>query len=241
MIKCLLRCGLIIIILFANVWFYNAYNQVNGKTTIESNFDAMRELPITLNNIQLPVIKDPDWLSNLKKAESTSMNKSITKIINYSVSSKGVIKASVSEFKQQANSTLNDGRGWSRLGVRFQEVANGGSFTLILSEAEQLPVFSIGCSVDYSCNVGDNVIINQDRWLGATTSWNNSGGSLRDYRHMVINHETGHWLGHGHSDCEGSGSMAPVMQQQSISLQGCLFNPWPTSNELWSTKLGIRL
>jgi len=108
-----------------------------------------------------------------------------------------------------------------------------------LSVASELPNFSEGCSSEYSCNVGRYVIINQDRWLGATSSWNNAGGTLRDYRHMVVNHETGHWLGHGHANCGGSGQPAPLMQQQSIDLQGCKFNPWPLDSELTSSRLGI--
>jgi len=126
------------------------------------------------------------------------------------------------------------------MGVSFQEVASGGMFTLVLSEASQLPSFSPGCGTEYSCRAGRYVVINQDRWLGATASWNNAGGSLRDYRHMVVNHETGHWLGHDHVSCPGLGQPAMVMQQQSIDLQGCKFNPWPTEAELWSTQLGIK-
>jgi hypothetical protein len=160
-------------------------------------------------------------------------------IVTYDIATRGTITASLSEFKTQVDQTLNDPRGWSRLGVAFNQVSSGGQFTVVLSEASQIPTFSSDCDTTYSCTVGRYVIINQDRWLNATPSWNSAGGTLRDYRHMVVNHETGHWLGHGHQTCPAAGQAAPVMQQQSIDLQGCTFNPWPLSSELWSTRLGI--
>lgn len=55
---------------------------------------------------------------------------------------------------------------------------------------------------------------------------------LASYRAMVINHETGHWFYLKHTGCPGAGQPAPVMQQQSIALRGCLPNPWPTAREV---------
>ncbi len=80
--------------------------------------------------------------------------------------------------------------------------------------------------------MGRYVIINQDRWQHASPAWNAAHLALRDYRHMVVNHETGHWLGLHHANCPGPGRLAPVMQQQSKGLQGCRFNPFPTIHEL---------
>ena len=54
---------------------------------------------------------------------------------------------------------------------------------------------------------------------------------LLDYRLMLINHELGHRIGHGHRGCSGAGSIAPVMQQQTFGLQGCKANAWPTDSE----------
>lgn len=190
-----------------------------------------------------PLCIAPQYLIATEQIQTLTMppyDRMAARSVTYSVETRGNITADFSEFKKQTNDTLNDTRGWSRLGVVFKEVSDGGDFTLVLSEASQVPSFSPnGCDSTYSCNVGRFVIINQDRWLGATESWNNGGGSIRDYRHMVLNHETGHWLGQGHTNCGGPGQPAAVMQQQSMDLQGCRFNPWPLSSEIYSPKLGL--
>lgn len=216
---------------------------VAPAATISSQITTLQTLPVATASIKSPTFVEPTWLQQQNAAEEAARRQAASvraTVVTYSVITRGAITASLAEFKSQANATLNDSRGWSRMGTSFQEVAEGGMFTLVLSEASQLPTFSSGCSADYSCRAGRHVIINQDRWQGATSSWNQAGGTLRDYRHMVVNHETGHWLGHGHEACGGVGQAAPVMQQQSIDLQGCAFNPWPLASELWSTQLGIR-
>ena len=156
--------------------------------------------------------------------------------VQYHVETRGRITANLGEFRRQANATLNDPRGWRAAGVAFREVPSGGAMTLVLAEASQVPRFSSGCSAEWSCRVGRFVIINQMRWLRASASWWEHGGTLRGYRHMVVNHETGHWLGHGHRGCPARGALAPVMQQQSKSLAGCRHNPWPRADEWWTRR-----
>lgn len=221
-------------------------NSVNAQTSskvnikaISSSLGSLQTLPDAIITVKYPDLKNPAWLEAQLAAERVKIQ--ALRVVVYSVESRGALSADLSFFKSQVNQTLNDSRGWSRLGVNFQEVASGGSFTLVLSESSQLPTFSSICSVDWSCSAGRYVVINQDRWLGASAAWNQAGGSLRDYRHMVVNHETGHWLGHRHLNCGGVGQSAPSMQQQSISLQGCSFNAWPLASELWSTRLGVSL
>jgi hypothetical protein len=154
--------------------------------------------------------------------------------VYYHVETRGRIAASLAEFRRQAQETLNDPRGWRAAGIGFREVPSGGAMTLVLAEASQVPRFSPGCSAEWSCRAGRYVIINQMRWLGASASWWDHGGTLRGYRHMVVNHETGHWLGHGHRGCPARGALAPVMQQQSKGLGGCRHNPWPRADEWWT-------
>lgn len=149
--------------------------------------------------------------------------------VTYSVATRGRITASVAVFRRLAQETFADPRGWRAGGVQFRRVRRGGDFTLVLAAAGTLPSFSSGCSTQWSCRVGRHVVINQTRWTQASPAWNAAGRSLRDYRHMVVNHETGHWLGLGHASC--SGGRAPVMMQQSKGTGGCRFNPWPLERE----------
>jgi hypothetical protein len=156
--------------------------------------------------------------------------------VTYDVITRGRITTSVARFKRQAQETYADARGWRAGGIAFHRVALNGTkrkadFTLVLAAASTLPSFSPGCSTFWSCRVGRFVVINQDRWKFASPAWNRARAGLRDYRHLVINHETGHWLGHGHRGCPARGRPAPVMMQQSKGLDGCRFNPWPTAAE----------
>ena len=151
---------------------------------------------------------------------------------SYSLATRGTITADTRYFAIHVAQTLNDPRGWSLGGsIEFRQVSSGGDFTVYLAEAATVPSFGSPCSSMWSCRVGRSVIINQTRWQTATDSWNGSGGSLDSYRHYVVNHETGHWLGFGHAGCPGPGQAAPVMQQQSKGLNGCRHNVWPVPGE----------
>ena len=151
-----------------------------------------------------------------------------TRTYTYEVRTRGTVYADLATFKRVAAQTMNDRRGWSLGGsIRFREVSSGGSFTLWLASPSSMPSFDPICSPDYSCRVGRNVIINDLRWRTGTSAW----PAVAEYRHYVVNHELGHWLGRGHVSCPASGALAPVMQQQSIGLQGCRSNSWPVASE----------
>ena len=189
-----------------------------------------------------PLIDD-ERAAILSKAEQTateSGNGLIT--YTYCVASKGEV-GDLTEFSDTVFSTLNDPRGWPRAGAVFQENEgadpnadpNACSMTLTLAAADQMTSFSTECSDEYSCRVGNDVIINVDRWNNATEGWLNAGGTVERYRTMVINHEVGHRLGHLDNEltCSAVNQPAPLMQQQSMDLLGCTPNEWPLDEELW--------
>ena len=153
--------------------------------------------------------------------------------IEYEVSRAGTTQASFGEFGRIVDAVLDDPRGWSLSGaVRFRRVSEGGRFTVRLTDPRVVGSYT-GCSSYYSCRVGRYVMINDNRWRFATQSFR--GRPLHHYRQMVINHEVGHALGFGHGTCPGAGLRAPVMQQQSKGLNGCVHNQWP----LWGERRAL--
>ncbi|MCU1353482.1 MAG: hypothetical protein JWM05_2691 [Acidimicrobiales bacterium] len=151
------------------------------------------------------------------------------RVITYSVAVKGHPATDVTVFAEHAARTLGGPAGWAMGGsVEFRRVASGGSFTLVLAEASTLPSFGPPCSVQWSCRSGRYVIINDTRWRDGAPGWSLTPDA---YRHYVVNHELGHWLGQGHLTCPGSGAAAPVMMQQSKRTAPCHNTVWPLDSE----------
>lgn len=148
------------------------------------------------------------------------------------------IDVEVSEFAQHVEATLGDPRSWiAGRNVRFRRVADASNadFTIYLATpatAEKLceagGISTIINGVPYtSCRVGDSVVINLDRFDQGVPNY---GADLSVYRQYVVNHEVGHFVGQNHVGCPGQGRPAPVMQQQTLSLSGCVANAWPYLN-----------
>lgn len=152
-------------------------------------------------------------------------------VISYEVRGRGNVSP-LSDLAAEAAAVYADPRGWNLGGsIRFEPVETGGAFTLWLAADELMTTFGGACDRRWSCRNGRNVVINEDRWLGSSDSWLAAAAPLATYRQMVINHETGHWLGFGHARCPAPGALAAVMQQQSMTLGGCVPNPWPLPSE----------
>jgi len=152
----------------------------------------------------------------------------------YCTATRGVSADEVSDLVGKLAATYADPRGWTDNGrIAFQYAENGCDYTVWLASPANMTSFGAICDSYYNCQVGNNVIVNNDRWLYATEAWNKTSQDLETYRLLIINHETGHRLGFRDNPvCPGVGTPAPVMMQQSISLEGCTFNTWPLASEL---------
>ncbi|HYH75849.1 MAG TPA: DUF3152 domain-containing protein, partial [Candidatus Saccharimonadales bacterium] len=217
-----------------------SWYEQTGTTFAPSKDAILRYIADTGSSLGI-AIKDTTPLSdNTYQALTTrkSLNAQLTavpvaKTFKYCTAVRGVATTELPVLRDKLRSTFTNSKGWSLNGtINFQPTTTGCDFTVWLAAAAQMPSFGAICDSMWSCRVGPNVVINYDRWQNASPAWNQYGGTLLEYRDMVINHETGHWLGFGHDACPGPGQQAPVMQQQSISLQGCTFSPWPSTSEL---------
>ena len=208
--------------------YYGRWHLVATRTlSAASTYRAVITTPATVGWKKYRVVKAADR-DNLATAVALPRLDNY-RLHTYVVRTRGTVKVSMTNFAAAVAATYADTRGWWRGHDRFRRVSTGGHFTVVLAQARYLPSYSSVCSVQYSCRAGRNVIINQDRWRWGSRYF---PGSLAQYRRMVVNHETGHWLGNRHAYCRGKGQLAPVMQQQSKGMQGCRPNAWPLTREL---------
>ena len=197
------------------------------RLTTASTFRAVLTTPATKGWTRYRVVRPADGnnlsgVKNLPRLDSYRLH-------TYVVRTRGTIVVPMDRFRAAVASIYADRRGWLRGHDRFRRVARGGDFTVVLSQARYLPSYNPICSTQWSCRAGRYVVINQNRWRWGSRYF---PGSLTQYRQMVVNHETGHWLGNRHAYCPGKGRPAPVMQQQSKGMQGCTPNAWPLAREL---------
>ncbi|MFI7649780.1 DUF3152 domain-containing protein [Micromonospora sp. NPDC049460] len=137
----------------------------------------------------------------------------------------------VAAFAATVDEVLGDPRGWTASEeFRMQRVAEAddADFTVYLAtpDTSERMCAEGGLSTEgyTSCRLPGQVIINLARWLEAVPDY---GAPLEIYRAYVVNHEVGHEFGEEHQACPAPGEPAPVMQQQTYGLDGCVANAWP--------------
>lgn len=153
-------------------------------------------------------------------------------LVNVRIAVEDGLAIDADTFGRFVMTTLRGERGWEEVeNVRFVLTGQDADVTVFLASPATVdelcaPLDTRGYT---SCRVDDSVVLNVDRWAGATDDFLAAGGSLLQYRHYLVNHEVGHFLGHGHDTvCLPSGK-APVMMQQTLDLSQCEPNGWPAT------------
>ena len=146
----------------------------------------------------------------------------------------GITGVDLNAFATIVDSTLANPKSWAGSGFSLQRVASGAvDFRITL--VSSLTVRSI-CGyeeqIETSCFTpenGNRVVLNNARWVRGAVAYTSD---IDTYRLYMVNHEVGHALGNAHQfDCLANG-LAPVMMQQTKSVQAqngalCRPNPWP--------------
>lgn len=159
------------------------------------------------------------------------------KLIRYRVDVEQGLGLDPQLFAEAVQRTLNDPRSWAHNGaMTFERVPDGdANFVITLASPGTTGVWCAKSDLDttvdnVSCDSASTsrVMINAFRWAQGSPTY--GANQMFAYRQMLINHEVGHRLGHGHENCRTPGDLAPIMQQQtkSLNLDGiqCKPNPW---------------
>ncbi|WP_162689188.1 DUF3152 domain-containing protein [Streptomyces sp. ICC4] len=159
------------------------------------------------------------------------------KVVRYRVDVEQGLGLDPQLFAEAVHRTLNDDRSWGHGGTKTFERVPGGEadFVITLASPGTTGVWcrksGLDTTVDnVSCDSAstDRVMINAYRWAQGSATY--GADEMFAYRQMLINHEVGHRLGHGHVSCQTPGALAPIMQQQTKSLDvngiQCKANPW---------------
>lgn len=151
-------------------------------------------------------------------------------------------------FAAVVDHALAHPRGWRSAGHAFRRVEHGAQLRIRLASQETARALcGFELPYDTSCRIGSSVYLSSARWFRGAHAF---GRDLRGYRTYAVNHEVGHFLGHGHEVCPADGAPAPVMMQQTFSTandelaaitsgtdqgvavapdgRSCTPNPWPS-------------
>ena len=162
------------------------------------------------------------WI-NIIEANTYSEEK-----INFSISLESNLPIDINCLSNFITSILNDQRGWKTVVEKEFQIVNyyEADFHIFLANPATVDemCFPLQTNGIYSCRNGNQIIYNYFRWLSGAKDF---GLDIATYRLYLINHEVGHMLGWGHTNCPSQNALAPLMMQQSKSTDGCIPNGWP--------------
>ena len=150
--------------------------------------------------------------------------------LRYKVVVEDGLTQSAADVAEQVEGILADPRGWTADGESAFRASPAVRPTSSYDSPRREPWtrsaarYGLNTGGEVNCSVGKDVVVNLRRWLLATPVY---ADDVDAYRALIINHEVGHFLGHGHVTCPGAGKPAPAMMQQIKGMHGCTPNVWP--------------
>ncbi|MGV9313240.1 DUF3152 domain-containing protein [Streptomyces sp. NPDC003691] len=124
---------------------------------------------------------------------------------------------------------LRDPRGWTRGGAASFQRVDSPPYDMLVHVVSPGTTdrlcgrWGLDTRGEVNCANAPHLVVNVRRWVELSPQYR---GRPADYHALIINHEAGHVLGHGHRGCPGRGRPAPAMMQQIRGLKGCTANPW---------------
>tara|TARA_B000000475_G_scaffold268323_1_gene260613 strand:+ start:1756 stop:2889 length:1134 start_codon:yes stop_codon:yes gene_type:complete len=165
---------------------------------------------------------DNEWV------EVPSGNTKDSSKFNYGIKIESSLNLDSNCIKNLLFLILNDEKGWINITDKsfHQTSIEESDFVYIFATPEKTDelCYPLETNGIFSCRNEKEIVINNFRWENGATDF------LKDiemYRLYLINHETGHILGWGHTDCPKEGAIAPLMMQQSKGTNGCIPYGWP--------------
>jgi len=154
------------------------------------------------------------------------------RLFTYTIEVDPELDVDLGAFVDQVRTPLEDpDRGWTARGdYRLQWVADAtvADVRVVLATPDVVDAFcarrGLHTNGIFSCWDGQRAMLNHWRWEHGAPAF---GDDLATYRTYLVNHEVGHGLGLGHVRCRRAGSPAPVMMQQTRTVERCEPNGWP--------------
>ncbi|MEU5400509.1 DUF3152 domain-containing protein [Streptomyces sp. NPDC005963] len=156
------------------------------------------------------------------------------RLIRYGVSLEGGTSLNVDAIAAEVDGILRDPRGWTGKGEASFQRVDSPPYDMLVHVASPATTdklcgaWGLNTRGQVNCANRPDLVVNVRRWIELSDQYPNRPD---DYHALIINHEVGHVLGHGHRTCPGSGEPAPAMMQQIKGLKGCRANPWVYDGE----------
>ncbi|MCM2387089.1 DUF3152 domain-containing protein [Streptomyces albipurpureus] len=156
------------------------------------------------------------------------------RLVRYGVKLEDGTGLNVHQIATEIDGILRDRRGWINSGEASFQRVDSPPYDMVVhvvspgTTDKLCGAWGLDTRGQVNCASRPDLVVNVRRWIELSDQYPDRPA---DYHALIINHEVGHVLGHGHRGCPGRGKPAPAMMQQIKGLKGCSANPWVYDEE----------